>query len=310
MPPRAAEDFYRTLQRLQLVLVAAGRRAWSGMGADFDASWLRVAPPLVGVATAAQIAAATAATVYVPAVLDETGQPDKPEARVQPRAFAGKASDGRSLTGLLEVGPSRAKAAVARGVAPERALEIGGDWLETALRSAVVDAGRDATTTEILARPRMGWVRAVNPPCCSRCAVLAGKWYRWSEGFQRHPRCDCFHIPAQENVAGDLMTDPEALVRRGLVADLSKAQQERLANGADLTKVLNESRDAWRVRMAADRRDARYARYTPTERRAAERRAAARAARGEDIQTVHDFMAHLTNRVDALKAARDAGYVR
>jgi hypothetical protein len=38
-----------------------------------------------------------------------------------------------------------------------------------------------------------------------------------------------------------------------MVTDLSTDQRKRLNDGADLVKVLNESRDRWRVRMAADR---------------------------------------------------------
>lgn len=293
--PQATENFYRTLQRLQVVLVLAGRRAWTRMGSDFDASWSQVAPPLVRVTSAAQLAAATAATAYVPAVLDETGQPDEPEARVRPRAFAGVASDGRSLAGLLTGAVARSKAAVGRGLGPEAALDVGGQWLEGLLQGAVTDAARDATATEVLTRDRMGWVRQVNPPCCSRCAVLAGTWYRWSEGFQRHPRCDCLHIPSVEDVAGDFTTDPEQLVRRGLITDLTEPQRQRIADGANLPKVLNESRDAWRARMAADRQAAK--------------RGWGSAATAPPTATVNDFLAHLTSRAGALNAARANGYV-
>jgi hypothetical protein len=80
-PPLATENFYRALQRLQVVLVVAGRRAWSRMGPDFDPSWSLIAPQLLQVTAAAQLAAATAATAYVPAVLDETGQPNALTAR-------------------------------------------------------------------------------------------------------------------------------------------------------------------------------------------------------------------------------------
>jgi hypothetical protein len=94
----------------------------------------------------------------------------------------------------------------------------------------------------------MGWVRQVNPPCCSRCAVLAGKWYSRND-IMPAPRCDCLLIPSQENVAGDFTTDPVELHRRGLINDLSRDQAKRIADGADPVKVLNEGRDRWRVRL-------------------------------------------------------------
>lgn len=185
-PPQATSDFVATLARLQLVLIAAGRQAWSRMRADFDPSWSEVAPSLVAVTTAAQLAAANAAATYVPAVLAETGQPDAADALVRPRAFAGVAADGRSLEGLLASAVVRAKAASARGLASDAALSEGGRWLDALLQGAVADAGRGATTVGIATRDQVGWVRQVNPPSCARCAILAGRWYRWNQGFQRH----------------------------------------------------------------------------------------------------------------------------
>lgn len=293
-PPQASENFYTTLQRLQVVLVLAGRRAWSRMlPGNFDGSWARIAGPLAQVTASAQLAAATAATAYVPAVLDETGQPDEPEARVRPRAFAGRASDGRSLEGLLAGSVTASKRAVARGMSPDEALLGGQAWLEQALASAVTDAARDATQAQIIVRQTLGYVKMPNPPCCPNCAVLAGQWYRWNTINDRHPGCDCLLIPAAENRGDDFRTDPAELVRRGLVKGLSQSQRDRLADGADLLKVLNESRDRWRQRMAADRRAAKRGWSSPET--------------APPTATVHDFMAHLTNRVDAIKAMRSAG---
>jgi hypothetical protein len=156
---------------------------------------------------------------------------------------------------------------------------------------------RDATQAELLTRPRIGYVRMVNPPCCSRCAVLAGKHYRSNDIMPRHPRCDCLLIPSTEAVAGEFTTDPTALAKRGLINDLSANQRKRIADGADLPKVLNESRDRWRERMAADRRAAK----------AASKRTQYAGAQPGQARTVHDFMAHLTSRVDVLNEMRAAG---
>jgi hypothetical protein len=257
--PQASEAFYRTLQRLQVVLVASGRRSWSRMGSDFDASWAQIAPQLLQVASAAQLAAATAATAYVPAVLDETGQPDAPEARVRPEMFAGVAEDGRTLGGLLSGATRFAKQAVGKGAGPDSALALGGRWLDGALSTIVTDAGRDAAFTEVAVRPHMGWVRMVNPPCCSRCAVMAGRWYSHNDILPRHRRCDCTLIPSQENVAGDFTTSAAELHKRGLITDLTADQHKRITDGADLNKVLNEGRDRWRADLALERKRAKAA---------------------------------------------------
>ncbi|TYP82064.1 hypothetical protein [Blastococcus xanthinilyticus] len=262
-PPEAAQDFYRTLQRLQLVLVAAGRRAWARMGPEFDTSWEQIAPALVTVAVATQQRAAAEAASYVPALLAETDQPDEPAGAIVPRAFAGTAADGRPLGSLLYGAVVQAKLArqgaitrdgdvtsytPGRGV--QDALAIGGRWLDGTLATVATDAGRQAVGTEIAQRRGMGWVRMVNPPCCSRCAILAGRWYRWSDGFKRHKRCDCTHIPAAEDRAGDFRTDPQALLDNGLVNGLSEGQRRALADGADFARVVNADRGMYTTTVA------------------------------------------------------------
>jgi hypothetical protein len=201
-PPQASRDFYGALQRFQLALVGIGRRLWRQvLPGDLDGSWQRVAPQLVAYTAGAQLAAARTAADYVPAVLAETGQRDDPDARVRPEAFAGTAYDGRPLDTLLEGGIRQAKAKMkgtitrdgdvttyTPGAGAQEAMIGGRQWLETALRTVVTDAARDATAVQIATRGGVGWVRQVNPPCCSRCAVLAGKWFAWNQGFLRHPR--------------------------------------------------------------------------------------------------------------------------
>jgi len=290
-PPQASADFYRLLQRLQVVTVVAGRRAWSRMGVEFDPSWAAISPSLAAVTSAAQLAAATAATNYVPAVLDEQGTPVAADARVRPQAFAGVASDGRSLTTLLEGAVRLAKRGAGNGLDGGDALALGQRWLDMALQTIVTDAARDATAAEIITRPQVEWVRMANPPCCSRCAVLAGAVYKWNHGFQRHPRCDCVHIPTTVANADSYLTKPHELVSRGLITDLTKAQQQRIDDGEGLVKVLNDSRDRWREQMAADRKAAKdsWGGSTPP------------------TTTVHDLMAHLTSRVEAINAMKTAG---
>lgn len=83
-------------------------------------------------------------------------------------------------------------------------------WLLGAAATAVIDIARAAESAGTTARDVGGYVRMLNPPSCSRCAVLAGAFYRWNDGFERHPGCDCRHIPATEAIAGDLSVDPAA----------------------------------------------------------------------------------------------------
>lgn len=105
------------------------------------------------------------------------------------------------------------------------------------VQSIVTDAARAAEEVAVAVRQDVWHVRFVNPPCCSRCAILAGRVYRWSDGFQRHPGCDCSMIPT--TVASPLVQDPDELVRQGLVTGLSKADRLALEDGADLGRVVN-----------------------------------------------------------------------
>lgn len=89
----------------------------------------------------------------------------------------------------------------------------------------------------------VGYVRMLNPPSCDRCIVLAGRFYRWSAGFERHPMCDCRHIPAIEKTADDITTDPDAyfesLTREQQDDAFGKANAQAIRDGADISRVVN-----------------------------------------------------------------------
>lgn len=110
--------------------------------------------------------------------------------------------------------------------------------------SLVQSAGRAAEGVAVTARPKVGYVRYLSPPSCSRCAVLAGRAYRYSQGFQRHPGCDCVMVASHVDAAPDLVADPTDLVREGKVSGLSKADLQAIGDGADVGKVVNVRRKA------------------------------------------------------------------
>jgi hypothetical protein len=62
------------------------------------------------------------------------------------------------------------------------------------VESLVQDAARAAETVAVAVRPDIG-SSATSPPSCSRCAVLAGRVYRYSTGLPAPPGCDCVMIP-------------------------------------------------------------------------------------------------------------------
>jgi hypothetical protein len=243
MYPQATLEFYRSQQRLAVATMGLTRREWAAMGADFDRSWITVGRRLVLLSASAQLGAARAGAIYIPKVLAETNQASDAAGMVNASAIAGQAADGRTLDGLLYGAVTTAKQAVGNGASASDALQSGGNWLDMAVQTLVADAGRTASSVAITSRPRVGgYVRMLNPPSCSRCAVLAGKWFRYSQGFRRHPRCDCVHIPSAENIAGDFKTDPKAAFDAGQVTGLTAAQSKAITDGADFGQVVNATR--------------------------------------------------------------------
>lgn len=128
----------------------------------------------------------------------------------------------------------------------EQMLEdVDTDWrFDQLVSSLTQDVGRAAQSVAVAARPRVGHVRMLTPPSCSRCAVLAARVYRYSDGFLRHPGCDCTMIPT--TLANpDYVQNPDDLMASGLITGLSKADQRAIRDGADLTRVVNiRSRNA------------------------------------------------------------------
>lgn len=212
------------------------------------ASWGSLLPQALAILGTSQATAAAAAGLYVDDVLEESGVAvDYPAGRINPGRFAGIASDGRPLASLLLEPAITSLSQIKGGASPAQALSSGRFVLDMITRTQVADAGRVAVGTAIAARPQVqGYVRIIVGKTCSRCLILAGKFYRWNAGFQRHPRCDCRHIPAAENVVGDLATDPKAyfhsLDRAGQDELLGKEGAEAVRNGADIAKVVNARR--------------------------------------------------------------------
>lgn len=163
-----------------------------------------------------QAAGALVAQGAVANMLDEQGTPVEADATLNPLGFIADPVTVRDM-----------------------ASRIDEKWrFDRLVAGLVVDSMLAAESVAIATRPRTGYVRYVGPSCCSRCAILAGKFYRWNSGFLRHPRCRCVHIPTTDP-RSDYRQDPMTLVREGRVTGLSKADMQALADGADLNQLVN-----------------------------------------------------------------------
>lgn len=238
---RAAEARYREAARLAAAIAAVAGSAWDKVPLGSLDSWQ--AEQLAAKVAAVQLLLARGADSYVAAVLDEQGLETAGVGSLDARAFAGVAGDGRSLVTLLDEPRIRAKMLIGEGLGAQQAWDRARSSLRLMSVTAVQDAGRGADSVAMVARPHVGgYVRMLNLPSCSRCTILAGKFFRWNQGFQRHPKCDCRHVPSNEDIAGDLRTDPLGAFRSGQVTGLSRADAQAIEDGADFGQVVNAQR--------------------------------------------------------------------
>lgn len=249
MIPAAAVAHYKQMQGLQGLVVMAATDLWSEVGlSDLTDSWVRQLPALTSVLSGVQAKAAAAGASYGAATLAQQGLYEAPQHFVDPQAFAGVASDGRPLASLLYAPVPHTKALIAGGMAPEQALEQGGKFLTTIARTQVADAGRGAAGVDMATRKRTGFIRMLNPPSCSRCSILAGRFYRWNSGFDRHPRCDCIHVQTSVDAAKTegLMHDPyeyfHSLSAKDQDRIYTKAGAQAVRDGGDIFQVVNARR--------------------------------------------------------------------
>lgn len=161
------------------------------------------------------------------------------DAKVNPAAWGRSASDGRPLDSLLYSGVVHARTLYGSGRTDEQIMAAGLAWVQNIIGTQVNDTARSASGAVMTATPNAGWIRYVNVPCCQRCAVLAGKWFRWNEGFRRHPSCRCMHRPAKSR---DIPAGWAQAVHDEDIHDLTEAQRKALAEGADRNRVLNAYR--------------------------------------------------------------------
>lgn len=227
------------------------QRLWAQLDRkDLSGSWdASVGPRIVRAVTAGQLSSAAPADGYVDEVAAAEDADPARAGRIRPEAFAGMAADGRSLDSLMLLSVITTKQGIAGGLSTDDALLRG---LNQALRltsSEVTQAGRSAVGSSMVGkRTIQGYVRVVNPPACSRCIILAGREYGWNKGFQRHPHCDCVHLPttlvARNQDRGFINPD-------SYFNSLSAGEQNRvfglagaraIREGADMAQVVNARR--------------------------------------------------------------------
>lgn len=245
----AVDIHYARIRRLSATAIRAARRAWTRMPPErvFDV-WPQESSRLLAALVNLQLAALESGAEYSEAALSAQRISADPEGQVNLEAFAGLASDGRSMASLLDAPLGVVRQAADQGFPADVAFDRGRESLERIAHTQIGDAGRTAASVDITSRPGVGWTRMLNPPSCSRCVVLAGRFYQWNAGFNRHPRDDCVHVATSLKAARreGLIDDP-----RAYFDSLSEKEQNRaftvagaqaIRDGADIGQVVNARR--------------------------------------------------------------------
>lgn len=251
--PDVVTAHHRLVLAEQVTAVKAARRAWRSVSPNrVIPSWMDALPILVAAVSVSQEVAARSGAAYgAESVAETSGLWYPPDGFVNSRALAGVAADGRSLDGLLTSPAYAVQKMIDDGAGASRALDAGLYQLTRIVKTTIADAGHQATGVMITARPHTAYVRMTSAPSCPACTILAGRIYQWNAGFQRHPGCDCVHVPAVVSSLADakdrgLIDDPYDLFRA-----LPEEEQDRLygraaaqaiRDGADIFQVVNARR--------------------------------------------------------------------
>lgn len=209
----SAVEHYQVTQKLTAAAIVGARRRRSSPS------------EMLTFLTVMQIAAAQEGADSIAEMAAEQGLDPELVADVIAVVFGGVTPSGQSLEELLDhiAEPGVSDADLTRLV-----------------RTLVTDAARDGQQVAIAATPTTtGYIRYLNPPSCARCAILAGRRYRWSTGFLRHPNCDCVMIPVGDDVPDGLLSDPMTAFENGDISGMSKADVAAVEAGADLGQVTN-----------------------------------------------------------------------
>lgn len=245
-PPDFALDHHRQVANLTAAIGQVAADAWAEVNPNNIAgSWAAQLPAMTTVTTGAQLAAARLAEPYVAAAAAYAEAVETVADALVPSAFAGQASDGRALTSLLYQPAISSLVALQRGADVRTALATGRATLHMMVGTQVADASRFATQVATTPRKKLGGqIRIAVGKSCSRCVVLAGKWYAWNAGFNRHPLCDCVGISARSAEQAGINQNPQKVYASMTPAERSaagwsKADQRAIAEGADIGQVTN-----------------------------------------------------------------------
>lgn len=222
------------------------------------------APAVVTTITGMQRIAAKRATQNTPRMMEATssGSLPDPDYIADTSQFAGTLGDGLSVEAGVAGVFKHARDIHEADEDTETLRRYLEPQLERMARTAVADTYR--SVSEVTARsmwPKGHYVRALTPPSCGRCVILAGMRSS-SKPFQRHPNCDCIAVwmpdePTDNAVDVDVATtDPTLYLSQLSYKDQAKAlgseaNARAFRQGADPIQLVNAYRRKGYVYAAA-----------------------------------------------------------
>lgn len=249
--PASARQHYELILLLQADAVGLARQAWRNVAPNaIDASFQAQLPGLVREVQDLRWAAAFEGSAYGAFALADQGAYVLPSDFTDIDGLIMATPNNGVVADELSVSTIRAKQAISRS-GTVQGLTAGRDTLAGILSTMIADTARQASGADLVTRSGVGYVRMLNPPSCGRCAVMAGRFYRWNQGFARHPGCDCVHVPTtSKSTAGalqeGLIEDPyeyfNSLSDADRVKYFGKYEARAIEDGADLFQVVNARR--------------------------------------------------------------------
>ncbi|MEV6448460.1 hypothetical protein [Amycolatopsis sp. NPDC051716] len=247
---RADRAYYVAQQRIVRDATDTAQSAWSALDpADLTGSWAEARPVIVDAVEQAQADAVVLAPRYIAGTLAAAHAVSRPLGELATAAFVGRATNGLPLSSLMDFAFSYYRRALALHAPPSEAKAMGLARLLRYTSTEVADSGRLSVHVGSVLEPEVaGYERVVHLPACGRCIQLAGRLYRYSTGFLRHPRCDCSMKPVTRD---QWHTQRPANTPAALFAAMTRAQQdqafgpggaEAIRAGADLSRVVNARR--------------------------------------------------------------------
>lgn len=229
----------------------AADKTWKGVDPRrVRDSWNRTNVDFITLFAALQTRAASDAIDSSTLMLAEQDDYVRPDGIANPMAFGtGFAPSGIDLESYFSIPVTRTLQAIKSGVGESDAMQIGRATLRQMSTQALEDTSVSAMGVSITQRAGVGYVRVESPDCCPRCAILAGKYFRHSQNFLRHPKCHGMTIPCKGRDKAEKqgwITDPMDRFNR-----MSEAEQDRvfghadaqaIRDGADIYQVVNAHR--------------------------------------------------------------------